>query len=914
MFSAVLVSRASWESGNRQDSGSEAVTPYRTVRIFLSSTFRDFDEERRLLVEEVFPALRERLRERLVELVDVDLRWGITAQEAEQGRVLSICLEEVEQCRPYFIGLLGERYGWVPARDSYPQNLTDVYPWLDEHRGVASVTELEIRYGVLDRPEMHSRALFFFRDAAYAALRGSDFESKEEVDRSRQSELKSRIRRSGLPVFEYGDPQALARVLGEKLWALLDAEFPLQSTPDAYELEHQRHLSFGAANLGGFVRDAERHGDLLKLMEEGHQRILITGRAGMGKSAVLADLYRSGFAADAIVFYHSLEASEDASKADFLLQRLLEFIRRQTGSDAVMPAERSAILKALPEWLVAAHDHAQRKKVRWVILLDGLDRLRTERGLLWLPTFLPDSVRLIVGCRPGPTQSVLRRRGDWQSLELKSMSSAHRSAVLKKRLSVFNKNLEESQSTAILGHKWAGQPLFLCTLIEELRIFGSYEGLQRRLDELISCATLDDLYEKMLARLEANHDPVCVRRALSALCLSQYGMTEPEILDFSGLTYQARWSPLRLALGNALSRSSGRVRPANDYLRKAVKDRYYPEAGIERDLRMDFACWLGERPLDSPRALEQSAQLALAGQHRELMRLLSDRRVFGFLHRVGGNNRLTRYWLDLELAIGVDPSTHYSDCWLHWRSDMDPAERLDISARMQGFLRFLGRQDSFELQIARDRLQDCRDIFGETDIRHLRQAGAYAQSLSYRKEHLGLARKIAQEVCTGVERIVGPESMELAGQLRDLATICRRDRDYEAGIAAARRALRIAEVREGHDHASLVPYLNTLTDLLLPKARCVHGGDSGSLKGNKKFGESIALQLRCIKILRTSYGLRHLQGAYSAIRVGHLLRRAGRLTKALSAYQEALSARTALLGETHPLTKTAAKLVEQTKG
>ena len=51
----------------------------RSVRVFLSSTFRDFGEERDLLVRRVFPGLRARLRDRLVDLVDVDLRWGITA-------------------------------------------------------------------------------------------------------------------------------------------------------------------------------------------------------------------------------------------------------------------------------------------------------------------------------------------------------------------------------------------------------------------------------------------------------------------------------------------------------------------------------------------------------------------------------------------------------------------------------------------------------------------------------------------------------------------------------------------------------------------------------------------------------------------------------------------------------------------
>jgi len=50
----------------------------RAVRVFLSSTFRDFTKERDLLVKQVFPTLRARLAERFVDLVDVDLRWGIT--------------------------------------------------------------------------------------------------------------------------------------------------------------------------------------------------------------------------------------------------------------------------------------------------------------------------------------------------------------------------------------------------------------------------------------------------------------------------------------------------------------------------------------------------------------------------------------------------------------------------------------------------------------------------------------------------------------------------------------------------------------------------------------------------------------------------------------------------------------------
>src|SRR2546427_12008060 len=86
---------------------------WQTVRVFISSTFRDMHAERDWLVKRVFPVLRERLEKYRVHLVDIDLRWGVTEQQAESGGALDVCLDQIDECRPFFLGLLGERYGWV---------------------------------------------------------------------------------------------------------------------------------------------------------------------------------------------------------------------------------------------------------------------------------------------------------------------------------------------------------------------------------------------------------------------------------------------------------------------------------------------------------------------------------------------------------------------------------------------------------------------------------------------------------------------------------------------------------------------------------------------------------------------------------------------------------------------------------
>src|SRR4029079_15593602 len=113
----------------------------RAIRVFVSSTFRDMQDEREELIKRVFPAVRRLCEQRDVAFSEVDLRWGITDEQKAEGKVLPICLAEIIDCRPYFIGILGERYGWTI--DEIPPELAQREPWLFTARG-RSVTELEI--------------------------------------------------------------------------------------------------------------------------------------------------------------------------------------------------------------------------------------------------------------------------------------------------------------------------------------------------------------------------------------------------------------------------------------------------------------------------------------------------------------------------------------------------------------------------------------------------------------------------------------------------------------------------------------------------------------------------------------------------------------------------------------------------
>ena len=105
-------------------------TDQRVVRVFVSSTFRDMGEDRNELMSYAWPALRKLCRDRAAEFVEVDLRWGVTEEQAQRKEVVRHCLAEIKRCRPYFIGLLGERYGWVPGPEAYSEALLKEEDWL----------------------------------------------------------------------------------------------------------------------------------------------------------------------------------------------------------------------------------------------------------------------------------------------------------------------------------------------------------------------------------------------------------------------------------------------------------------------------------------------------------------------------------------------------------------------------------------------------------------------------------------------------------------------------------------------------------------------------------------------------------------------------------------------------------------
>ena len=108
--------------------------------------------ERDALTRVVFPRLNQALRSRRVVVLPVDLRWGLTSEDTSDAGLgaLEHCLIEIDKSRPFFLCLMGERYGWQPP--SYRVSDQPQYEWIQSFESGHSITAMEMYHGFLKNP------------------------------------------------------------------------------------------------------------------------------------------------------------------------------------------------------------------------------------------------------------------------------------------------------------------------------------------------------------------------------------------------------------------------------------------------------------------------------------------------------------------------------------------------------------------------------------------------------------------------------------------------------------------------------------------------------------------------------------------------------------------------------------------
>jgi len=628
-------------------------TEDRAIRVFISSTFRDLQQEREELVKYIFPKLRRLCEERGVTWGEVDLRWGVSNEQKAEGKVLPICLEEIRHCRPYFIGILGERYGWIP--ESIPEDLIKQQPWLKEHLQ-KSVTDLEIHYGVFHEPEMSERAFFYLRDPGYIATLPPDqqrdyiehaytyeitkYGQKEAEHRAglrkqKLDELKQRIRYTYPDrTREFRDSRELGELVWQDMQAVIDQLYPVATKPDPLQRDAFEHEQFAQSRSRVYIGREKYFQKLDDHAKGDGLPLVIVGDSGSGKSALLANWalrYREKHP-DELVLMHFIGATAYSADWALMVRRIMAELQRAFKIEGEIPDKADALRQAFANWLNMA---AARGRV--ILILDALNQLEDRDGapdLVWLPPLIPPNVRLVLSTLPGRPFDDISKRA-WPKLRIEPFTDAERQEFIEKYLTQYTKTLGAKQSARIIAAKQTANPLYLQALLEELRLFGEHERLDERIDDYLRAPTIPDLYAKILARYEEDYQrdrPNLIEESFSLLWAARRGLSEGELLELLGTGGEplpaAVWAPLYLAARHSLMSRAGLLGFSHDYFREAVRQRYLPTEAVRQAVHGRLAQYFSAREQGLRRIDELPWQLAQAEHWQELADLLTEPAYF----------------------------------------------------------------------------------------------------------------------------------------------------------------------------------------------------------------------------------------------------------------------------------------------
>lgn len=634
------------------------------ILVFVSSTFLDMIEERNELTLHIFPKIRKLCEERGIVWGEVDLRWGIPPEKGQEV-VLETCLEYIDRCRPFFIGILGERYGWTDWTP--PTHPSTKMTWLEKEKG-KSVTELEILYGVLHNPAMANHAFFYFRDPTYLSDIPEDRRSvffdppTSPESRNLLIDLKKRIRESGFPLREkYRTPKELGNLVLQDFEKVIESIAPPQkennreSEPEIFALDRETtaHDAFAWSRFGVYVPRQSYFNRLDAYVADTRPPLVITGASGSGKSALLAHWTDRFFGLEnkPVMIRHFVGATPGSSDLITMLRRFMSEFKRKLNVRGEIPKDDMAVLSAFPNWL-----HMAARKARIVLVIDAIDQLDDQNGALdltWLPPEIPANLRLIVSTRGGRSLDAIIIRG-WERFEVTPLTVDERKKLIKCYLGRFHHELSESEKSRIAETDQTKSPLFLRAILEELRIHGEFDKIPEQITTYLKIQDVPALYIAILSRFERDYErdrPGLVRDFCSLLFASRRGLSQNELRDLLGKDREplpfAYWASLLLAMEHMLVQKGEVMTFTHEYTKEAVKSLYLSDRKDLNAVHIALADYFEQQSPGIRQVEELPWQLAAAGSWDRLIDILSHPVLFSDLYSKREYD-LKRYWMQIE--------------------------------------------------------------------------------------------------------------------------------------------------------------------------------------------------------------------------------------------------------------------------
>ncbi len=783
---------------NQQNSrfDSRRLIDNREVRIFLSSTFSDMQQERTALLK-TFDTLKIEANRRNITLSVVDLRWGVTEEESRSGKVLSVCLEEIEHSHPFFIGLLGSRYGTSPDRSEIEKNpeLKERYPWIQEDiDNELSITEMEMQYGVL-RNDKDVDALFLIKNTPNTL---SD-------DNVRLTCLKNQILdQSRFPTCDYTSLGDLCQKVETAVLSILDKHFP---QTENNRLEHER------TNQKAFINS--RHGHYRKLSADFKRlddflngdeiHLVITGPSGMGKSALIANWLKEKEVTQNSynIIYHFVGNSFSGSDHRQILQHICDelynrySIKRYEGLNETLEDEAQRVLI-----------EAGRKGKPVVLVIDGINQIADHdhsKLLNWLPQSSHTTKYLFSTLEEDETMKSFERRC-YPVHKIGTLDRESRREFIISYLQNVGKKLSGGQINRILDDPENENMLVLKTLLDELICFGSYEQLDQRIDFYLSASSVNDFFNRMLQRMEEDYEEV--PRILSLIALSENGMTEDELQAVTKLR------PLDVhlfycAFYNHMITRDGLITFGHQYVSDAVWRRYgLNDQETARPYRQQIIDHISKNnSVTRNRKISELAfQYYHIGNDELLYKTILSFEAFSYFHGSDqGDAKLAKYWRKL---LADDPEKYKLRNYLDLPFEGIPINRLPYPI-IENFVNTYFGDNKTALMYSQTFLFMSADKEGNNSLTMAdayndigmvyHDQGEYNKAFEYYSKALEIR-----------ERVLGNDHPSTAVSYNNIGAVYNNQGNYSQALKCHFKALEINQIIFGIDHPWTATYYENI--------------------------------------------------------------------------------------------------------
>lgn len=523
---------------------------WKDIFIFISSTFNDMHAERSYLISSVFPELRNWCERHFLHLYDIDLRWGISEDDAgdvakddERQRVIKKCLDGIDSCKPFFLCLLGQRRGWIPNKrivpdDAYSESLIPV-----TLQGNHSITEMEILHSLTNQGQSaKDHCLFLFRDPAYLNLitdtlsreiycdseenlyhlkqfkswlndtypgncanylgQWSDDAFTPEIYKSDCSEEDLQRMRQG----RFTDFKTSESTLREFILLFFKEKIKI-AFPDYFADKHDSPLTsvsqeyYISSQTVSYVRFEEHENIFLRFLSSNSKSTFVLMSApGGGKTAFLANAVQKIDGVKILRFIGTSALFADETQ-------LYRSILKEFAILGIIDIEHIPFqdFEIKPFFLSLIRNHVFKNPV--TIIIDGFDRLDDFKNLSWLPVELTENVKLIVSVNSNSVTDGLlsfwKRKGV-TVFTIPELDTRQVRLITEKYLQLYLKKFDETNMKELLTLPQVSNPLDLRLIVSELRVFGSFEQLLQKIRTDFGNTT-ESIITEVILRLEQEH-------------------------------------------------------------------------------------------------------------------------------------------------------------------------------------------------------------------------------------------------------------------------------------------------------------------------------------------------------------------------------------------------------------------------